>query len=73
MKKRYKADITWETNPNVFLFDHLSFEELVELDCQRFPAIHHPELNEKTYRWSGIGNKKYRKKLINEMKRKKKQ
>ena len=65
MKRKYKAKITWGTSPNEFLFNHLSFEDLMTLDCQRFPAIHHPEL---MYVYSGIGNKKYRKKLIKEIK-----
>lgn len=69
MKRRYKAKITWETNPNEFLFNYLSFEDFVKLDSQKFPAIHHPEI---TYVWSGIGNKKYRKKLIKEMNLRKK-
>lgn len=70
MKRRYKAKITWETNPNEFLFNYLSFEDLVKLDSQKYPAIHHPEI---TYVCSGIGNIKYRKKLIKEMKQAKKQ
>ncbi len=70
MKRRYKAKITWETNPNEFLFNYLSFEDLVRLDSQKFPAIHNPEI---TYVCSGIGNIKYRKKLIKEMKQAKKQ
>lgn len=69
MKRKYKADITWETNPNDF-FELLSFEDLVELDYQRFPAIHHPELIN-TCPW--LSNRKYRKKLIKEMKQAKKQ
>ena len=70
MKRRYKAKITWETNPNEFLFNYLSFEDLVRLDSQKFPAIHNPEI---TYVCSGIGNIKYSKKLIKEMKQAKKQ
>ncbi|MBR4765457.1 MAG: hypothetical protein IK085_01695 [Clostridia bacterium] len=73
MKKKYKADITWETNQNEFLLKNLSFEELVELDCQKFPAIHHPELNNKPFIFSGLVNKRYRKHLIKELKLKKKQ
>ena len=61
MKKRYKADIIWKTNPNEILFEHLSFENLVEMDCQKFPTIHHPELSNKAYYWSRISNRKLRK------------